>query len=635
MRISVIVPVRDGAATLAPTLRSLLNQTRPPDEVIVADDGSTDGSAAVALAFAPAVRVLSGPFGGGAAARKAGAEVADGDTLLFCDADDLVGPTALEALAAALDRAPDAIAICPWKRYEPRDGCWHAAPASCARRRAGDDDLSAWLAGWYHPPCAVLWSRQAYARSGGWDPDITVNQDGDVMMRALVEDIPLVRAAGGTAYYRRPAAGEMSVSGRRFSEAGIRSRLAVLDRIAARLEAKGRRRPYAAALRHAYLAVARDAGDALAGERDRALASAAAHRTSLPRLRPRARPQRSAAHTPRPRPAPDLPEASLGPCAAWRPLVSVIVPTRDRAALLARALRSVLGQTYDRFEVLVVDDGSEEDIAAVAGALADDRIRVLRQPRNLGVAAARNRGLKEARGELVAFLDSDDRWMPHKLERQVAILRRRPPKVGLVYSGVAAEDERGERTLTVPTARGDVFREMLWHNVVHFGTSSVVIRREVVDTVGLFDETLPAIEDYDYWLRIARFYEFEIAPEVLIVYDNSAAPQEERRSARFAANMAARRAFAGRHAWEAAEAGVLHRYLLESARKELEHPAGRWGAGVLNLAKAIRWQPREPRLYLWLAFALIPRPARRRLAPRLRTLRMRLPHAVWFGRAPT
>jgi len=627
VRASVVVPVRDGEATLAQTLRSLLNQTKPPDEILVADDGSTDRSVEVGRAFAPAAQVLSGPFGGGSAARLAGAGAASGEALMFCDADDLLGPTALEELCAALEREPGTIAVCPWKRFELRDGCWLARPASCAPRRRGQDDLAAWLSGWYHPPCAVLWSRAAYEASGGWDPDIKVNQDGDVTMRALVEGVPLVPAAGGVAYYRRSPQGTGTVSARRFTQEGVRSRLAVLDRIGARLEARGLRGRYARELRNAYRQVAADAGEGLPAERARALAAAEAERPPLLPPIPARRSRRPAAAAVTPRAVPDVTAPSPD-----RPLVSVVVPTHNRASLLARALQSVLAQTYEHFEVLVVDDGSSEDIGSVVGALADPRLRYLRQPRNMGVAAARNRGLREAAGELVAFLDSDDRWMPGKLQRQVEIMSRRPPRVGLIYTGVAAENERGEHTVTIPTERGDVWRDMLWRNVVHFGTSGVVIRRAVVDTVGYFDEDLPAIEDYDYWLRIARFFEFEIAPEALIVYDNTASPEQERRSSGFAANMAARRMLLARYGWEAAEAGVLHRYHLESARKELEHPAGRTGAGLVHLLKAVRRQPGEPRLFLWLTFALLPRPVRKSLSPGLRGLRRRLPQALWFGR---
>lgn len=636
MRVSLVIPMHDAQETIAATLRSALNQTRPPDEIIVVDDASGDGGPGITEGFGPPVTVHRVAFRNGAAARKAGAEYATGDALMFLDADDLLGPTVLQELVAALERRPGEIACCPWQRFELRNGCWRAGPSSCPSRGRDQDDLEAWLTGWYHPPCSVLWSREAYEASGGWDPSVAVNQDGDVMMRAFISGARLVPTAGGVAYYRRSAGGAVSVSGRRFSADGLRSRLEVLDRIGDRLAAAGRGLRYAPALHEAYRSVARDAAD---GERQRAEQAAGRYAKASGRRLPRgdAAARRSLRLKPhdggppppeiRLRPAPDIVEP-----APERPLVSIIIPTYNRSDLLQRALRSVLAQTYDRFEALIVDDGSDEDIAAVVAGFDDPRLVHLRQPGNLGVAAARNRGLGEARGELIAFLDSDDRWEPHKLQAQVDILMRRPHKVGLIYSGVAAENERGERTLTIPTERGDVFRDMLWRNVVHFGTSSVVIRREVVNTVGLFDETLPAIEDYDYWIRIARFYEFEFAPDHLIVYDNRAPQTQAKRSGDFAANMKARRLFAERYAWEAAQAGVLHRYLLESARKELEHPSGRSLAGAYHLLKAVRWQPKEPRLYLWLLFALMPRAARRSLSPLLKSVRSRLPSRLWLGR---
>ncbi len=124
MRVSVVIPCYNAAAYVGVALRALLNQTRPPDEVIVVDDGSTDGSAAVAQSFGAPVRVIRVANGGAARARLRGLSEADGDALMFMDADDLMAPDTLGSLVAVLEDHPEAVATCPWMRYEwlPQSG---------------------------------------------------------------------------------------------------------------------------------------------------------------------------------------------------------------------------------------------------------------------------------------------------------------------------------------------------------------------------------------------------------------------------------------------------------------------------------------------------------------------------------
>jgi len=114
------------------------------------------------------------------------------------------------------------------------------------------------------------------------------------------------------------------------------------------------------------------------------------------------------------------------------PTVSVILPTYNRAQILPDAMRSVLDQSYDDLELIVVDDASKEDIEAVVKAFDDPRCRYLRMPQNGGAAAARNYGLQHVRGKYIGFHDSDDLWLPGKLDRQVKLLDEQPPEVGVV-----------------------------------------------------------------------------------------------------------------------------------------------------------------------------------------------------------
>ncbi len=194
--------------------------------------------------------------------------------------------------------------------------------------------------------------------------------------------------------------------------------------------------------------------------------------------------------------------------------ISVIIPTYNRAACLARALDSVLAQSHAPHEIIVVDDGSTDGTRAMVEAL-DGAIHYLHQD-NQGVSAARNAGIRRATGQWLAFLDSDDEWLPEKLERQLALARRFPS------SRVIHTDEiwirNGKRVnprLKHRKSGGDIFLRCLPLCVI--SPSSVMISRKVFDTVGLFDETLPACEDYDMWLRICQRYSVHYLDEPLIV----------------------------------------------------------------------------------------------------------------------
>jgi glycosyltransferase involved in cell wall biosynthesis len=197
------------------------------------------------------------------------------------------------------------------------------------------------------------------------------------------------------------------------------------------------------------------------------------------------------------------------------PLVSVVIPTYNQATMLVEAVESVLAQTYEKAEVIVVDDGSTDDTAArMARFVAGGRVRYLAQ-QNRRQAAARNAGIRASRGELIAFLDHDDLWTARKLEQQVPLFER--PEVGLVYSG-AVEIDVGGKVLwekgSGKFCRGRIFDRLLFD---HFITnSSVVVRRACLDRTGLLDESLFAVADIHLWLRVCHDDEADFVPEVLV-----------------------------------------------------------------------------------------------------------------------
>ena len=188
---------------------------------------------------------------------------------------------------------------------------------------------------------------------------------------------------------------------------------------------------------------------------------------------------------------------------APRPDVSVVIPTRNRARFLARALRSALGQRGVSLEAIVVDDGSTDDTPSVVSRLSDPRLTYIRRPSAGGVSEARNEGIAHATGRWIGFLDDDDVWAPTKLERQLeaaASLGREWSYAGEVVVDPALRLLGG----TPPADADEVMRTIGRHDSVPGGTSSVVASRETLREVGPFDPNLVVHEDWDMWLRLAR-----------------------------------------------------------------------------------------------------------------------------------
>src|SRR5687767_7523259 len=172
------------------------------------------------------------------------------------------------------------------------------------------------------------------------------------------------------------------------------------------------------------------------------------------------------------------------------PVVSVVLPTYNRAPLLGRAIRSVLGQSYTDFELIVVDDGSTDGTSGVVAGFRDKRIRYLPLARNTGAGAARNAGIRVARGKFVAFQDSDDEWLPAKLAKQMSAFERGPAKLGVVYSDMQRVLSDGStKYFAAPSIFSDrlINPDIRFYQVSNLGIQSAVIRREYLDEVGPFN----------------------------------------------------------------------------------------------------------------------------------------------------
>ncbi len=192
------------------------------------------------------------------------------------------------------------------------------------------------------------------------------------------------------------------------------------------------------------------------------------------------------------------------------PLVSVIIPTCRRPGLLRAAVESVLTQTFEYFELIIVDDdpaGSAKDVAAL---FADTRVSYTAHASNRGGSAARNTGFGRAKGRFIAFLDDDDAWDPRFLEKMMAAMDSFSMQVGVVHCAVEYVREKGVRVVVKPSPalRGDVHCAMLRGRRAIVGTVAL-LRREVFEQCGGFDEKLQSAQDWDFWIRASMRFHFE------------------------------------------------------------------------------------------------------------------------------
>ena len=201
------------------------------------------------------------------------------------------------------------------------------------------------------------------------------------------------------------------------------------------------------------------------------------------------------------------------------PRVSIIMPTYNRGLMLSRAMESALSQTYSDYELIVVDDGSSEDVASVVSQFADPRITYFRHETNRGQSSAINTGLDLSRGEFIAFLDDDDLWLPFKLEKQVGLLDSSPNEVAMIYAWLEVRDFSSGRLLAVRRKDCDEqqYLRMLALDVPN-PTSVFLVRSSVAKEVGGYDPRITTHNDVDFTVRIlAQGYRAVLLPEVVVV----------------------------------------------------------------------------------------------------------------------
>lgn len=200
------------------------------------------------------------------------------------------------------------------------------------------------------------------------------------------------------------------------------------------------------------------------------------------------------------------------------PLVSVVLPTYDRPEMLVEAVESIERQSYSNIELVVVDDASPIPVREVLADRSIDDIqwRCFRHDSNRGANAARNTGIRKSNGDLVAFIDDDDRWLPEKIEAQVAMFREGGEDVGVTLVAQKVEYEGEVTTVRVPEVEGDATPKLLEGKTG--GTfSAIAVRRSAIDAAGLPDERFPSWQDREWLVRLSRHCKFAVDPRPLVV----------------------------------------------------------------------------------------------------------------------
>lgn len=281
-----------------------------------------------------------------------------------------------------------------------------------------------------------------------------------------------------------------------------------------------------------------------------------------------------------------------------RPTVSIVIPCYNQAHFLSESVDSALAQTYAEIEILVVDDGSTDNTRAVA-ARYGDRIRYIHQE-NGGLAAARNTGIRHAKGELIALLDSDDRWLPHKLETQVPHFA--DSEVALVHASyrLFPPPEYLEKEWIVTEGAHPTYLEEVRQNKV--GVLTAVIRRSVLEEVGGFDAAYYGCEDWELWLRIAEKYRLVGCAEILAEYRLHGSSMTHTNGERmYQARKRILEKQAARHPDDVAVQQAVaeglqlsdYQYFAATWRlAEAAHKHGQWGASLRLRLLAVRRHPR-------------------------------------------
>lgn len=200
--------------------------------------------------------------------------------------------------------------------------------------------------------------------------------------------------------------------------------------------------------------------------------------------------------------------------------VSVILPTFNRAHTICRSIESIARQNFKDYELIVVDDGSTDGTEKIIERYMNDRIRYLRLDKNQGAGVARNFGIENALGEYITFQDSDDEWMPDKLNKQMDLIQRSPLDVGMIYTDMLRfyEDGRRKYFYAPEVKKGAIVNRNNVYQVYGIGQQTTLIRKECFEKIGLFDTSMPRFIDLEFFIRLTLNYNALRIPEPLVYF---------------------------------------------------------------------------------------------------------------------
>ena len=490
LTISAIIPIYNGRAYIEAAIRSVLSQTRPPAELILVDDGSTDGSAALVADIFPdqTFVYLQQPNGGQSSARNLGVKHARGTHIALLDQDDVWYPDHLARLAEPFLTAQTPELGWSYSNLDEIDGDGTIRVRSfldaLGSRHPKRDVFACLRENMFVLPSASLIARTAFDAVGGFDERLSGFEDDDLFLR-------LFRAGYGNDYIPTALSQwRVDPASSSYSPRMARSRRVYAEKLLAAFPDDERRsRFYTRELLvpRFHPEMVEEVRRAIRGG-DPAMIEAA--RSDLAFIR---------------KTVPAIPRAPLDPNMA---LISAVIPLYNGASWIEAAIGSVQAQTLAVAELIVVDDGSTDDGPAIVERLAAEHpITLIRRP-NGGQASARNLGIARSSGDFIALLDQDDVWYPRHVELLIVpFLQPRLRELGWAYSNLDEVDEDGNLVVTsflstigTQHPKRDVISCMRYDMYVL--PSASMISRRAFEAVGGFDEALSGYEDDDLFLRM-------------------------------------------------------------------------------------------------------------------------------------
>jgi hypothetical protein len=469
-KVSIIIPVYNGSDYLREAIDSALYQTYKNIEVIVVNDGSTDKEKTrnVSLSYGGRIRYLEKSNGGVATALNYGIESMMGEYFSWLSHDDVYYPHKVESQVAYLGLQPTRENIILYSDFEEIDEkSRHTRDVRFENGMLEKKPLYALLRGCING-CSLLIPKVCFDTVGLFDAHLKATQDYALWLK-MIRQFEFRHVPEILVKYRIHSRQGSSQVPDVVAEEGDALWIDMMENLS-----EEEKILYEGTLFQFY------------------------HRMAE-HLRPS--PYKGAFEF-----ASGRAENSLN-VPTKRSEVSVIIPFYNRISWTLEAIRSVIDQTYPHFEIILVDDGSTDDVSPILDACArDPRISYMRQA-NKGAAAARNRGIQAARGDYIAFLDSDDLYLPETLGIQVSVLEE-AKDFGMVYSHALVMDADGSITdqSCGPYLSGRIYPDMLFIGRNSITTPTVMVRAEVLRKVGVFDETLTICEDLDLWRRVAKEY---------------------------------------------------------------------------------------------------------------------------------